>query len=412
MRHFFWLFWRFPAVLLVATSLVGCEKNEFIPPPPPQVTVAFPVAKRVTEVVEFTGVSRAVDSVEVRARVQGFVSRIPMQEQEGKMVSAGDLLMEIDPRPFAAQLAGAEAAWEVAKANVTSALATVTQAEAQADNAKSQFDRAKRASRNGAVTQAELDDLQTDWQLAVANIAVAKAKVESAKAGVAVAKAERLQAQLDYDYTQVTAPIAGRLGQRYVDLGALVGSGEPTLLTEVINYNPIYVYFTVSETDYEKHLREEAARGRSGAQRDNSEGRKVLVGLSGEQGFPHQGRIDFADLKIDSGTGTFLLRAVLENPDWLIRPGAFTRVQIPLEPRDVLLVEETAVQRDQAGYFVLVLGEEDIVKRQPISVGRVIDGQRVITEGLSVEDQVVVNGVQRARPGMKVEPNALTGSGQ
>lgn len=390
------------------TSLVafGCqEPNTFQPPPPPEVTVAAPVEQMVEAVKEYSGVTQPVERVEIRARVEGFLEEISFTE--GDDIEAGQLLFVIDPRPFQANLDAAQAALRVANSAKTSALANLKQAQAQAANDQAQYDRAARAARSGAVTEAELDELRTARDNSIAGIDVARASIDSADAQIAVSEASLRQSELDYDYTQIRSPITGRVGQQMVDLGNLVGSGESTLLTTVITYDPIYVSFTVSEADYlqfaRKALEQNDGVMPSGNDRPD---REIRIGLADEEGFPHIGKFSYADLAVDQSSGTYLVRAVIPNPSRLIPPGAFVRVQVPDEPESVMLVDEAALGRDQNGAYVTVVGPDDTAGQKRVTAGRLFEGKRVIKSGLTASDRVVINGVQKARPGAKVRPQA------
>ena len=389
-------------VAVLCGMAVGCQqKNEFVPPPPPEVTVANPVEQVVEEVNEFTGVTTPVDRVEIRARVEGFLDSIEFTE--GDEVQAGQPLFVIDPRPFQADLDAANASLGVAQSERQSAIANLKQAEAQAANDEAQYNRALRASRNGAVTEAELDELRTARDNSFANIDVMRAAIDSAEAQIAVAQAAIQQAQLDYSYTQVNSPISGRVGKRMVDVGNLVGSGESTLLTTVITYDPIYATFTVSETEYLRFMRraiEEDGTLRPDVEEERK--KEVRIGLADEEGFPHIGRFDYADLAVDQTTGTYLVRAIFPNTDLVIPAGAFVRIQVPLEARPVLLIDEVALGSDQNGSYVTVVGSDNKASRKRVTTGRLYDGKRVITGGLEKTDRVVVNGVQKARPGSEV----------
>lgn len=384
-----------------ALAVAGCApQNVYQAPPPPEVTVAAPQAKRVAEVVEFTGSVAASERVEIRARVKGFLERQAFEE--GQEVSEGDLLFVIDQRPFVAAADQAEAALSLAEAQVLTAESAVVQAQARAANADSQLRRSERAAEGGAVTEAELDDLRTERDVAIADYRAAESGVVSAKAQVDVAKAEVAQTMLDLGYTEVKAPMNGRVGRRAVDLGNLVGAGDPTLLTEIVRYDPVHVYFTVTEREFLEHVRNRPdPAGDSGLTLRERE-KVVRLQLEGEEGFPHSGVLDFADLEIEAATGTYLLRARFDNSDRLIPPGAFARVQVPGDEVDVLLVDEAAISRSPAGEFVTVVNAENKCERRAVKLGHQEGTQRVVLEGLQPSDRVVVNGLIQARPGIEV----------
>ncbi len=399
--------WRH-LLLLGTLSLgsVGCkEQNTFQAPPPPQVTVANPAPATVTDALELTGVTEPMERVEITARVEGFLQEAPFTE--GENVAEGQLLFVIDPRPFQADLDAAEAALLVAQARRSSADAGLKQAEAQAENDKAQYNRSARAAESGAVTAAELDELRTKFNNAVAEIDVARAAIASADAEIKAAEATVKQKELDYSYTQVKSPLAGRVGKRQVDIGNLVGSGSSTLLTNVIKYDPIYAVFTISESELLRFIRRSEEKGESPGPktRENSQ-RVIRLGLSDEEGFPHEGKFDYADLGVDQSTGTYLVRALFPNPNLTIPIGAFVRIEVPMEPRPCMLLDDAAIGRDQNGAYVSVLNAEDVVSRKRITTGPLYQGQRVVWKGLEANDRVVVNGIQKAIPGAKVTVTA------
>ena len=383
--------------------LIGCSaKNEYQPPPPPEVTVANPIAKQIAETEEFTGYCDASERVDIRARVEGFLEEYAFNE--GDRVNAGDRLLTIDPKPFVATLEQAQAALLLAQAEVVTAQAGVTQAQASAANADSQYRRGERTRQGGGISEAELDDLRTDRATAIADFRAAEAKVKSAEAQVKVAEAQVEQARLDLGYTEVTAPIAGRVGIQQVDVGNLVGAGEPTLLTEIVQYDPVHVYFTVTEREFLEHIRNRPdASGTAGLTLEERE-QEVRLALEGEDGFPHVGQLDFAALEIDSSTGTYQLRAKFDNNDRLIPPGARARIQVTGDVIDVLLVPDAAIGRSPSGSFVIVVGADNKCERRGVKLGLLIDEGRVVTDGLTTADRVVVNGLQQARPGVEVRP--------
>jgi RND family efflux transporter MFP subunit len=390
------------AVLLVGT--IGCQRaNRYVPPPPPKVTVAHPIEKEVVDTAEYTGTTEAYEFVEIRARVKGFLQNVLLDP--GADVAAGAQLYLIDPKPFQAAVDRATAAVALAKARVASANADVVEANAESRNAEAQYRRGYQAAQGGAVTAAELDDLRTVRDTAVAKVSVAQAAVGSAEAEVGVAEATLREAELNLGYTQVISPIDGRVGRTLVDEGNLVGDGEPTHLTTVVCYDPIYAYFNISETDlldFMQRAREESKSNT--AVRDAAKKQTVDLGLANEEGYPHQGHFEYADLAIDESTGTFLVRAQFSNPDRTILPGAFVRIRLSLRKMNALLIPDEAVGRDQGGQFALVVNSGHVVERRSIEVGSVFDGMRAVKKGLSLDDWVVVNGIQRATPGMMVTP--------
>lgn len=399
--------WPIAVAVATATVVVGCgPRNEFQPRPPAKVTVSHPLRQQVVERLEFTGTTSAIESVDVRARVEGFLEAIHFTE--GQEVNAGDLLFAIDPRPFKAAVARAEADVALAKAQLSQAKASRDRAGALRDNADARFRRAQ--SAGAAVTTEELDLRRTEVASAQADFDAAEATVASAEANIAAAEAALENARLDLEFTQVTAPITGRVGERMVDVGNLVGVGEPTLLTRITRYDPIYAYFTVSESAYLRWVRmhDDAEPLRRDEQRQQDDPTIVNLALADEQDFPHQGVIDYADLDIESSTGTYLVRGEFPNPRRVIAPGAFVRLQVPLDPVEALLIEETAIGHDQAGAYLRVVNEKNVVETVRVALGNHYGSMRAVTsEELTEDDWVVVNGLQMARPGAEVDPQQV-----
>ena len=359
----------YAAVLAVAA--VGCAKpNAYVAPPPPTVTVAPPVEREITRQLEFTGATRSIEAVDVRARVTGYLQSIEFVD--GAQVNAGDVLFVIEPAPYEAALASAEA--NLQKADATLALA-------RADLA-----RAERLPR-GTITEQELD--------------VKRANVATAAADLASANAALRRANLDLSYTQVKAPISGRVSRHLVDVGNLVQPGE-TILTRVESMDPIHVYFAVSEADVLEFSR---ASSQSTMEAIRESQPKIYLGLGGEEGFPHEGTLDFAELGVDPETGTQLRRGVFPNPDGKLLPGLFARVRLPIgAPEPGLMVPDRAIATDQRGEYVLVVNDKQSVEYRPVKLGMRIKQMREVLSGVSVTDLVIVNGIQRARPGAQVKP--------
>jgi RND family efflux transporter MFP subunit len=371
------------AILAAAWLVAGCEqKNTYVEPPPPKVTTAQPLRQEVIDYLEFTGTTRAFEEVEVRARVAGFLQS--MHFTPGTQVEKGDQLFVIDPREYRAAL-------NAAKAEFDSANAQLRRAEAE-------FARAERLFKQKAGAEKNVVQWRGERDIARAAVAMAKARVE--------------RARLDMDHTKVTAPIAGRVGRNLVDAGNLVGEGEPTLLTAITRYDPMYVYFNLNERDllkvmsvYRQRVQEKGL--------DTSTDREVdaeiplFLGLANEAGYPHKGKYDFGESSVDPGTGTLQLRGVFPNPGKppVLLPGLFTRLRMPIDKReDALLVTERAIGADQGGRYLLAVNSENVVEKRLIRMGQLVDGLRVIEEGLQPGDWIIVNGLQRARPGAKVDP--------
>jgi membrane fusion protein (multidrug efflux system) len=343
--------------------------------------------------------------VEIRARVEGFLQSIKFEE--GKAVKKGDLLFVIDPRPFQAVLDQAEAAAELAAASLESAKAELERARAEVKNAEAQLSRAEQAiaASPGAVTREELDLRRTAVLTAKAVEDAARAAIASAHAQIAASEAAVTEAELNLSYTQVRSPIDGRAGRKLIDLGNLVGAGEQTLLTSVVRYDPIYAFFAVSESDLLQFTREALKQAPPGTStRELKLDKTIFLGLGDEKGFPHEGKADYADLAVDQSTGTYLVRGVFPNSDLLIPPGAFVRIQCPRQQIEATLIDQRAVGRDQSGAYLLVVDENNVVERRPVELGGKYNGMQAVSGEIGPEDRVIVNGLQRARPGAKVAP--------
>ncbi|MCA1960654.1 MAG: efflux RND transporter periplasmic adaptor subunit [Desulfomonile sp.] len=361
------------ALFAILALLSGCGsgKSKFVPPPPPEVVVSAPVERNVTDYLEFTGNVAAFESVEIRARVEGVLEKINFKPDA--RVNAGDLLFVIDPKPFQAQ--------------VDEASARLQAKSAARDLAQVQFDKAKQLYDSASIS--EIQYLEQ------------KAKRDMAEAEVSQAKADLEKAQLNLGYTSVISPINGRVSRNLVDVGNLVGAVEKTLLTTVVNDDVVYAYFNVSEADLLVLARKYPPEDRG---RDERPSAPAMLALADESGFPHQGQVDYVDNKVDPNTGTIQARAVFENKSGILIPGLFARVRVPLDTRKAYLVPDVAVGIDQGGRYVLVVGADNVVDKRPVTVGHVVDRMRVIDKGLGPNDQVIVNGMQRARPGGKVTP--------
>jgi RND family efflux transporter MFP subunit len=358
-----------------ALAVLGCQpRNEFVPPPPPAVEVAAPVERPVTDYLEFTGATRPVSTVDLRARVNGYLEAIHFED--GAMVEEGQLLFTIEQAPFKTKLAMAEA--------------DRARARAALQLAEGELRRLRTLVSRDAGTAQELD--------------IRLAERESAVAGLAAAEAAVDEAELELAYCEIRAPIAGRIGRHLVDVGNLVQSEQSPLAT-IERFDPIYVYFTLSEGDL-LDLQSGLSPGESAPDSPLGDGERELeLGIGGEEGYPYRGRLDFTDLGVDPGTGTLQLRGVFPNEDRRLLPGLFARVRTAVgSARPRLLVPDRALGTDQRGDYVLVVGEGDIVEYRSVTLGRAVEGLRVVTSGLEGGERVVVNGVQFARPGAPVDP--------
>lgn len=369
---------------LALALLPGCgRRNVYAPPPPPTVTVTRPVAMPVVEFVEFTGATQAVQRVELRSRVNGYLKEIRFDD--GAQVEKDQILFVIEQEPFEVELVSAKAALEKAKAN--------------ADLARSQLSRSERLAASNAVSREELD--------------IQIAQKNSAEAEVGAAKASVERASLNLSHTLIRAPFAGRIGRHLVDVGNLV-QAETTQLAVVEATDPIYVYFNISERALLRFM--EMVREKLVPDPDEQPP-TLFLGLANETGFPHEGRLDFRELSVDPETGTILRRGVFPNPDRRLIPGLFARIKIPIgQPAPKLTIEERAVASDQRGDYVLVVDDQGLVEYRPVRLGVAEGRRRVVEEGLSADDWLIVNGLQRARPGaqvraLRVDPDAPRADG-
>jgi RND family efflux transporter MFP subunit len=364
--------------LLSLLALDGCGKA---PPPqdaPPEVTVAKVISKRIKDWDEFSGRFQAIDTVEIRPRASGYIEQVLFHE--GQFVKKDDVLVIIDPRPYQADYDRAKAGLELAKS--------------QHELANIEAARVQKLKDSGAVSREELDERLSNLNQQQASVSGAKAALDNAA--------------LLLSFTKVRAPFDGRASRAEVTRGNLVtgGNNGGTLLTTVVSVDPIYVYFEGDENAYLRY-NELAREGQRPSSRDVKN--PVRIGLSNEQGFPHEGYMDFVDNQLDVRTGTIRARAVLENKKGEFTPGMFARVQLLGSGEyDAILIEDRAVGTDQSQNFVLVLGADNKLEYRAITAGRIVDGLRIVRKGLKPDEVVVVSGLQRVRPGAQVKPNMAT----
>lgn len=345
--------------------------------PPPQVNVAQVIERRVQDWDEFTGRFQAVESVEIRPRVSGYIDQVAFKE--GGQVKQGELLFVIDPRPY--------------KAEADHAAADLKRFKTALDLARIELARVQRLRDSGAVSEEELDERKSTVAQAEANVGGAEAALESAA--------------LNLGFTRVVSPIAGRVGRAEVTRGNLVtgGSNGGTLLSSVQSVDPIYVYFEGDEQAYLRY-NEMARAGERPSSRDVHN--PVRIGLANEEGFPHPGTVDFVDNQVNSQTGTIRARAVLDNKEGLFTPGLFARVQLLGSGEySAIMIDDGAVNTDQNQKYVLVLGAHNEVQYRRIKPGRVMDGLRIVREGLKAGEVIVVSGAQRVHPGITVAPQTV-----
>ena len=360
--------------VLAFLGLASCKKeNTYVPPPPPNVGVATPVKQAVTDYLTVTGTTQAYNAIDLEARVEGYLEAI--KAKDGALVKKGQLLFVIEQPPYQAKVAQAQADVEQQQASVT--------------RSQAEYDRQLRLAKQNATSAADVER----WQ----------AQLGSDKAAVDQAKANLQLAQINLGYTEVTAPFDGQLSAHLVDVGALVGAGAPTKLASLVQLQPIYVYFNVNELEV---LRIKEALKQEGRTRvDLSRDIPVEVGLQTEQGYPHEGRLDYVAPGIDPSTGTLLARGIFTNEDQALLPGMFVRIRVPLRKREnALMVEDSAIGRDQGGPYLLIVDAEDKVEQRPIKIGTLVGSLRVIESGIGPDDKVIVDGLERAVPGSKVAP--------
>jgi RND family efflux transporter MFP subunit len=369
--------WLLRAAALTALGLAAAcgQNNTYQAPPPPKVTVAKPVEQKITRYFEATGNTAAVNSANLVARVQGFLTEIAYQD--GAAVKKGQHLFTIEPEPYQLKLQQAQASEQAAQATAT---------QTQAD-----FERQQELVQRQAASKAAFDQ-------AVANRDNAKAKLLQAQADIK-------QAQINLDYTRVVAPFDGVVTARQVSIGELVGTGGTQVLATIVQLNPIHVNFTASERDV-LHVRDMLYKRNQRA--TDLIGTEVEVGLQTDQGFPHKGKLDYIAPQVNQGTGTLAARAELPNELRLLLPGFFTRVRVPLEETPALLVPAVALGADQSGRYVLVVNGENTVEQRKVETGPSVGDMIVIESGLKADDRVVTAGLLRAVPGQKVEPQAQT----
>ena len=359
--------WLAAAVGMLST---GCKPSTQAPaPPPPSVTVAKPIHQEIVEWDEYTGRTEAVESVDVRPRVSGYIDQISFKD--GQLVKPGDVLFVIDQRPYQHVL-------DQDKANLE-------KADAQRQLKEANFARAQKLFQNKVTSKEEYDTSVAQRNEAAAQFAEAQAAVNSA--------------QLNMDFTEVKSPIAGRISRQLVTRGNLV-QADSTVLTKVVSIHPIYAYFNIDERTVQKYYNQ-IQGGQLEDPRTSS--MPVYLQLEGETRFPHEGVIDFFDNTYNASTGTLQIRGRLQNADGSLYPNAFVRIRIAGKPKhEAILISDRAIASDQGEKFALVVDDKDVVQIRPVELGPVVDGLRVVRKGLGLGDRVIINGLVNARPGSKV----------
>ena len=370
---------RLPSLLTVLSALAagllaGPAHAQAPGGPPPKVTVAKPVVRQIVEQDQYTGRFDAIEYVEVRARVTGYLEKINFTD--GQTVKKGDLLFVIDRRPYKAALEQAQAALASAKARQTFS--------------QTDLERAQTLSRSGNISE-QVTDQRRQASL------TAQADVDSAQAALN-------NAQLNFDFSEVKAPINGRISRRLVTEGNIV-SADQTMLTTIVSLDPIYFSYTVDEKSFLKY---QNSLGIGMGQTQQGKGVPILIALSGEAKPTRKGTLDFVDNRVDTATGTILLRATVQNPDLFIKPGLFGIVAMPAtKPYQGVLIPDEAVAANQDKRIVYLLGPDNVIQQKDVVLGPKVDGYRVIQSGLKGDETLVVNGISRVRPGAKVTPETI-----
>ncbi len=370
-----------PARLATAATLLaalcGCGRdNQYVAPPPPAVTVMKPEQKAVTRYLEATGSTAAVNTANLVARVPGFVQEI--KYQDGDFVKAGTPLFIIEPEPY--------------KVKVEQAQASVVSAEAALKYSEAEFKRQQDLVSKQVSTQALYDK----WL----------GQRDGDRGNLDQAKANEQTAEINYGYTTVKAPFDGVVTARLVSVGAMVGAATPTQLATIVQLDPIYVNFNISERDV-LTVREEVRR--LGLTPDDLKKVPVEVGLQTDEGYPHKGTLDYAAPTVDASTGTLLVRGIFNNPNRVLLPGYFVRVRVPVgRDQSALLVPDTSLGSDQGGRYLLVVNKDNVVEQRKVEVGPLEGDMRVIEKGIKPDDRVIVAGIMRAIPGQKVTPEVKT----
>ncbi|WP_044587707.1 efflux RND transporter periplasmic adaptor subunit [Bradyrhizobium sp. LTSPM299] len=364
-------------VTFAFVSLSACEQNSFVPPPPPKVEVALPVQRAITRYLDATGNTAPIKSVDLVARVQGFLQAI--NYQDGTFVKEGTTLFTIEPETYKLKL-------EQAQAAEVGAQATVRQAEAD-------FKRQSDLVQRQAVSQATLDS--------------STSVRDNAQASLQQAQVNTKIAAVNYGYTNVAAPFDGIVSNHLISVGELVGAASPTQLATIVQLDPIYVNFNVSEQDVQR-VRDEARK--RGMTTNEIRQLPIEVGLQTETGYPHKGKLDYISPTVNQSTGTLPVRGLVPNPDRVLLPGFYVRVRVPFDKQEnALLVPDTSIGSDQAGRYVLVVNADNVVEQRKVQTGPLDDGLRVIESGLKPDDRIVTAGLLRAIPGQKVDPQAQKG---
>jgi RND family efflux transporter MFP subunit len=376
--------WLLTAVGLTASALAaGCDsgaspQQQKGPAALPSVTAGMPVRREIVEWDEYTGRFDSIETVEIRARVSGYLNEVHFKD--GQTVKQGDLLFVIDPRPFERTLEQAQA--------------ELLQATTRVENANLDVTRGRPLLERRVISEKTFDDREN--------------LVRDAQAAVKVAEAKVKTAELDRSFTRITSPLSGRISRNMASVGNWISAGgtaNVTLLTTIVSQDPIHIYFDVSENNYIKYKRL-AERGEGAGAADV--GATVEIALPDERGYPNKGTLDFLDNRLDQGTGTLRARAVVNNKSGLFSPGLFARVRVTGSAKyTALLLPEEAIGTDQTNKYVYVVGDDGIVSRRNVQLGPTIEGLRVVREGVAANEWLITKGMQRARPGQSVAANRV-----
>jgi RND family efflux transporter MFP subunit len=356
--------------ILMASAACG-DKNAYAPPPPPKVTVSQPVTQPVTDYLEFTGNTQAINTVQLKARVEGYLEQIYFKD--GDRVKKGQLLFLIQQNTYEAKLKQAEA--------------EILSQKAKLFHAQTEYVRFTKLVTQKAAAQTDVDN----WLY----------QRDAAQAAVMSAEAQRDLARLNLSYTKVTSPFDGRIGRRLKDPGNLVGAGEATLLADVDQIDPLYVYFTMNERDLLDVTKDTKESVDAVIRKDIP----LYLGLANEEGYPHKGYLDFASISLNATTGTLTLRGVFPNPQGMMLPGLFGKLRVPMtHEKSALLVPTVAIDYDQLGPYLLVVDDKNVVQRRGVKLGTEVKDLTVIAEGLQQPEWIITNGLLMAIPGKQVTP--------
>ncbi len=399
--------WGILSVTLAAVGCgVGAPDNTYQEPPPPEVTVAKPIQKTVEIFVEENGETEVVDRAEVRARVRGFLEEVNFIP--GQKVTKDENLYVIQRSEYQAAVNSAKAALSAAEGAVKVSESQIGVVDVELTRAKLEFDRYKALLEREAASQSQFDEALANRDAAAAQLEAAKSAAEAAKADRDRAEADLAQAQLDLDYTLVTAPISGRVTKTEIKVGNLIENGD--LLATVVDRDQIYANFNVSDRTLLRLQKAAQEMGvRDERDEDSYRGMKAYLRRDIDEGFPFEGELDYVDQEgVDQATGTFAMRAIFDNPDGLILPGLFIRVRVPIgEITDALVIPEQSLFRDQMGSFVLAVDSDKKIVRKNVTPGQIDAGTVVIEKGIGPDDLILIEGGQRARPGIIVTPTEI-----